>query len=197
LPEPHDFENCPYPDIINPLVDVDHNGRSNIDGLTKRQRDFCEAALDLMQQGEHNWKRKAALAAGYAESWAASAAWQMTRNEAVQQYIGSRLAGAASKNKVDRSYVLQKAMIGAELAEAKGDLRSLSRFIDIVAKHTDVSAFTPDAVPGAPGGGASVNLPFDIDALSTDEKRTFLDLVQRARVRPSVEPGGSAKGVDP
>jgi hypothetical protein len=178
LPEPHDYENCPYPEIINPLVGVDKAGRSSVDGLTKRQRDFCEAALDLMQKGEHHWKRAAALAAGYSDSWAASAAWQMMRNPAVQEYIGSALAGAASKTKVDRSYVLAKALIGVEIAEGKGDLRAMQRFVDIVAKHVDVQAFTPDPAPGAPG--ASVNVPFGLDKLSTDEKRTFLDLLTRA-----------------
>lgn len=177
-PEPHDPDHCPYPDLINPLVDVDDQGRSRSDGLTSRERKFCEAALDMMQKGEHAWKRASALAAGYSESWAASAAWQLMRREPVQRYIGEALAGAAAKVKVDRSFVLQKAMIGAEIAEAKGDLRSMNRFLEIVAKHVDVGAFTPEPAPGAPG--ASVNVPFGLDKLSTDEKRTFLDLLTRA-----------------
>jgi hypothetical protein len=195
LPEPHDPDNCPYPDLINPLVDVDDQGRSRGDGLTSRERAFCEAALDLMQKGEHAWKRAAAKAAGYSDSWAASAAWQLMRREPVQRYIGEALAGAAAKVKVDRSFVLHKAMIGAEIAEAKGDLRALNRFLDIIARHVDVDAFRPDPVAASSPGG-SVNLPIDLNALTTDEKRTMLALLSKSGAATAGQPDGHPTGVD-
>jgi hypothetical protein len=174
--------------LIDPLVNVDEQGRSKTDGLTVRERAFCEAGLRLIGEGQHYWKRAAAIEAGYAETNAASAAWQLMKRPNVQKYIGNALSETAMNVSVDRSYVLSKSMILLDIATGKGDLRAAKGLLEVIARHVDVGAFIPDTAPPA-GQGSNVNLPFDLGALNTDEKRLLLDLITRAAARPAGESG--------
>jgi len=161
-------------------------------GLSPMERAFCIAALELIGDGEKHWRKQAAIRAGYAEP--RSAAYRLVRRQPVIDFLHRHLTEAAETVKVDRSFVLSRALINLSLCEAQGDLRTARAYLDIIAKHTDVQAFTKDAFDGKNQAGMAT-LPFDLDKMTTDDKRQLLAILARS-TGAAGEHNGPAAPVD-
>lgn len=171
------------PDSIPEPIDLTAEGDRDDEGLSPMERAFVEHALDLMQQGEKHWRKKAAAAAGYKEP--RNGAYRLIRRPNVIAAIGRQLAGATEAVKVDRGFVLFNAVTALEVCQAEGDYRTAARYLEIVQRHTDRTLRGDGGPnPGQAGGGALAVSLDNMDNLTTDEKRALLDLLSRAVGRP-------------
>lgn len=156
------------------VLDLTRSRELDAEGLSTMERDFAEHALDLIGKGEKFWRKKAAELAGYKEP--RGAAYDLIRRPKVVAFMARSLTEAAEDVKVDRSFVLFRALANMAACEANGDYRTAHRYLDIVAKHADVAAFS---VKPDPESAATLNLPFDPSALSTADLALFIDLMRK------------------
>jgi hypothetical protein len=170
---PDDFT-PPAPDPAM-LADLTQAGDLDAEGLSTMERDFAEHALDLIGKGEKFWRRRAAEMAGYKEP--RGSASLLIRRPRVIAYMSRSMTEAAQDVKVDRSFVLFRALTNMTACEARDDYRTAHKYLDIIAKHADVSAFTVKPDPASSG---TLNLPFDPSKLSTDDLATLIDLMRKA-----------------
>lgn len=161
------------------MTDTPFSAASDRDehGLSVMERRFCEAALDKIQKGDRHWRKQSALDAGYSEKGAANNAYELIRRPHVIAYLSTQLTEAAEAVKIDRSFVLFRALTNLAACEAREDYRTAHRYLDIIAKHADVKAFS--AAPGDDHSGR-LSLPFDPSALSTDELAQMIALMRKA-----------------
>lgn len=160
----------------SPLA-ADGNGTvRDAEGLAAMERKFADAALDLIASGEKMWRGKAAEKAGYA--CARNAAYELIRRPHVIAYMARNMTEAAETVKVDRSFVLFRALANMAACEAREDFRTAHRYLDTIAKHADVRAFT--AAPGDGDQAGRLSLPFDTSRLSTTDMEQLITILRKA-----------------
>jgi len=159
---------------------VDLTAARDIDahGLKPMERAFCEAALDLIQSGEKHWRKKAAERAGYKA--APNAAYELCRRPHVIAFMSRSLTDAAETVKVDRSFILFRAMTNMAACEGQGDFRTAARYLETIAKHVDVGAFAMPAKGEGAAAAGHLSLPFDPANLTKDELSTMIVLMRKA-----------------
>jgi hypothetical protein len=158
------------------MLDLTAAAERDAYGLSPMERRFAEAALDLIQSGERHWRAKAAEKAGYSDT--RNAAYQLIRRPRIVAFMSKSLTEAAEDVKVDRAFILFRALTNLTACEANGDYRTAHRYLDMIAKHADVRAFT--VAPEGGDQGARLSLPFDPSALNTDELATMIGLMRKA-----------------
>ena len=151
-------------------------------GLNPQMRLFCEKYMELVRDGVKSPKKLAAIAAGYKEENAQFRASKLIADPRIKTYLSELMTEAAVAVKVDKSFVLFKALDYMTQAEGKGELRTAGRFLEIIAKHCDVRAL----LTSERGGGGrdldagTLSVPFDTSKLTTDDKRNLLEILDRA-----------------
>ena len=151
-------------------------------GLNPQMRAFCEHYMDLVREGVKSPKKLAAVRAGYAETSAQFQASRLIADPRIKTYLSELMTESAVAVNVDKSFVLFKALDYMTIAEGRGELRTAGRFLEIIAKHCDVRAL----LTSERGGGGrdldsgTLSVPFDTSKLTTDDKRSLLDILDRA-----------------
>lgn len=147
-------------------------------GMTVRQRRFADEFIEILADPDvKSPKREAAIRAGYAVGSASAHAYRCMQNPNVMAYIGRHIQATTARIGIDRSYVLFKAVVATELAEAQGNIPVMLKALEVVGRHTDVAAF--DAVPGQTGTGDGAQFARALEALNRDDVIALAGLLAR------------------
>lgn len=99
--------------------------------MTGKQQAFVEHYCGDCNYNGH----KSALAAGYSKKTANAISAENLSKPIIKKAISKKMAELAEKIELSVEFIVQKLLLGLQLAEQKKDLVAMARFSELLGKH--------------------------------------------------------------